>query len=236
MHPQKALQSLRENPRYFLKYYPLSVAGATEHHAPNARNPFNFVWYKRTSAVAGGKESHEGATRPVRFLPKATVNISSFRIGRIQLDANTENHHFQALSVPMVYYDTITTPPGGINTMDAYLLDNGGAEDVMITGQLSNCCFCITPYAGGLACVHVNQRGHPSAALGLQNTLSHNGQFANFPGALTLFGRHNYPMQATVIGVRGAAGWEIFAQFSSDSHKTLSLGSVQIYPGPTTPL
>jgi hypothetical protein len=167
------------------------------------------------------------------------LDISSFRIGRIQFEHGTINHHFQALSVPMDYYDTISTPPLNINAMQAYLLDNAGADDVMITGQLSGCCFCIRPYAGGLACAHVHPRGYPggaAAAAALQTDLTANGHFAHYPGALTTFGRQNYPEHATVIGVRSAGTWQIFAQFSNNSHRTLNHPSAQIYPGPPAPL
>jgi hypothetical protein len=243
MTPEQALESLRDNPRYFLKYYPLSTAGATDHHVPNARNPLDFIWYKRAGADARGKQSHVGASRPVhgltKLFPKVSLDISSFRIGRIQFEHGTINHHFQALSVPMDYYDTISTPPLNINAMQAYLLDNAGADDVMITGQLSGCCFCIRPYAGGLACAHVHPRGYPggaAAAAALQTDLTANGHFAHYPGALTTFGRQNYPEHATVIGVRSAGTWQIFAQFSNNSHRTLNHPSAQIYPGPPAPL
>lgn len=109
----------------------------------------------------------------------------------------------------------------------------------MITGQLSGCCFCIRPYPGGLACAHVHPRGYPRgavAAAALQADLTTNGHFANYPGALTTFGRQNYPQHATVIGVRSAGMWQIFAQFSNNSHQTLNNPSAQIYPGPLAPL
>jgi hypothetical protein len=58
-----------------------------------------------------------------------SLDISSFRIGRIQFEHGTANHHFQALSVPMDYYDTISTPPLNINAMQAYLLDKQGMKE-----------------------------------------------------------------------------------------------------------
>lgn len=59
--------------------------------------------------------------------------------------------------------------------------------------------------------------------MNLQTDLTANGQFANYAGALTTFGRQNYPGHGTVIGVRLPGGWQIFAQSSNDLFETLRL-------------
>lgn len=236
MTPQEAFNKLRTQPEYFLKHYPLNTAGKFTPHQPNQVNSFQYVIYKKENAPV--KAGHFGATRPGTIIPGRTHNISSFKVAPTPGAGDTEvNHQFAGLSVPMVYYDQIHTPLAiparNINAMEAYLLDN--TADVMITGQLSNCCFCITPYLGGLACTHVNPRG-AGGPLVLENALNLNGAFANYPGPLTTFGRSSYPAHAIVIGVRSVAnGWRIYAQLSNDLFATMA-GAYRVYPGPLTPL
>lgn len=147
MTPTAALQRLRTDPHYFLRHCPINCAGANVPHHPNTANQFPFHIRKRDNQMQGEKLGHVGATRPVRgplSLLNVTVEISSFRIGHGGAAAAAP---FNAASVPMLYYDDLHNPPAhNINAMGAYLLDN--TDDIMITGQLSGCCFCVTPYAG----------------------------------------------------------------------------------------
>lgn len=226
MTPTEAMQSLRNDPHYFLKYYPINPAGFAGAHVPDGLTPQTF-WIAKLGGGGGGmKPGHVGATRPVKYLPMLSVDISSFRISTAPTGEGPVQ--FTALSVPMVYYDSIN-----VGALNAYLIDN--SQDIMITGQLTNCCFCVRPYAGGLACTHVNPRGYAglNGPAGMQTQLNAGGQFANYAGVLATYGRQNYPLASNVIGVRGPGGWELFSQHSGNMFKTIT-AAYKVYPGPLT--
>lgn len=158
MTDAQALHKLRTAPGYFLKHYPINPAGATLGILPNQANPAQFKIYKPNNP--GGKLGHLGATRPGTVLPFLIHDISSFTIAPA---ANVPPFYggaqFTALVVPMAYWDQIPLNLGApdVGALDGYLLDGGA--DVMITGQLSNCCFRFVVNGAGLACTHRNPRG-----------------------------------------------------------------------------
>jgi hypothetical protein len=176
------------------------------------------------------KPGHRGATRP-GFRGKSR-DISSFILqpdtmgnGALINDAHV---------VPMVNYNSdiynCHNLHRGINAMPYYALDGQG-RGLMVTGELSGCCFCWLAQGNDLWCIHVQpQAGIDGTAL--QNTLRVNGRFANAPGTrLGTYGRKNYPAgRASVIGVRRAGRWRLFAQTSDDRFSTIT-GAYQIYPG-----
>ena len=131
----------------------------------------------------------------------------------------------------MIWYYKIPKTSGAadIGNLDAYLLDS--SRNIMITGQLSGCCFCIVPHGPGLACTHINPQGAPGGAVQLQNDLTSTGTFRNYPGPFLTYGRKNYPGYATVIGVRVGGVWNIYAQKSNDQCTTIT-GAERIYPNP----
>src|SRR5262249_19384218 len=141
----------------------------------------------------------------------------------------------QAHVVPMVNYNSdiygCLNLHGVVNTMPYYALDGGG-DGLMVTGELSGCCFCWLPQGGLLWCIHVQpEEGIDSIAL--QNSLRVNGRFAYAPGSvLSTYGRHDYPgARASVIGVRRHGNWRLFAQTTNNSFNTIT-GAYIIYPGP----
>ena len=230
MTPLQALNELRIHPDRFVKYYPLSVAGWTGAHAPNTVNTHAFHLYRRDPTTAGsmpsGKVGHHGATRPNDVLPFMTHEISSWTIDD-QGHPGAPVQGFNGHSVPMVT-DTAANPVDR-TALVSYQLD--GSADVMITGQLSGCCFCWLPVGGILLCTHIRP-GLGSNGVVLHNSLHAGGRFANHPTQpLNTFGRNDYPMHATVIGVRLAGAWRLYAQLSNDHNRT-NAHVMRLHPGP----
>lgn len=234
MTSAEALQKLRTSPWQFLKHYPINPAGATAGILPNQANLTQFKIYKPDNP--GGTRGHLGATRPGTIITSWTHEISSFKIATApNVPQQYGGAQFTALVVPMVYWDQIPLDMGlpEISRLDAYLLD--GSAQIMITGQLSNCCFCFVQSGADLACTHMNPRGSEGTPVQMQQTLKNIGGFANYAGAFGTYGRENYPGYANVIGVRVGGTWRLYSQQSNDMFKTIT-GAFQIYPGPVTPL
>jgi hypothetical protein len=231
MDTATAKSKLLHHPEEFLRYYPVQCAGA---QAP-LQNDVNLRQYnisKKETNQIGGKVGHCGATRS-GFLG-TTLNISSFFLQPDLMgnSAPINNAHV----VPMVNYnDPNNTQPnvpnlhGNIGAMHHYKLDGQG-RGLMVTGQLSNCCFCWLAQGIDLWCIHV-QPGNTISAIALQNWLATGGRFAGRNTPLLTYGRTDYPTgHASVIGVRRAGQWHLYAQRSDDVFDTIS-GAYSIYPG-----
>lgn len=234
MTDAQALHKLRTAPGYFLKRYPINPAGATLGILPNQANPAQFKIYKPNNP--GGKLGHLGATRPGTVLPFLIHDISSFRVAPA---ANVPPFYggaqSTALVVPMVYWNQIPLNLGApdVGALDGYLLDGGA--DIMITGQLSNCCFRFVVKGAGLACTHRNPRGSPAGPVQMQQDLTANARFANYAGALGAYGGRAIPATRT----RSAYACEGRGDFMP-SHRTIGSRrlprAARIDPGPVTPI
>jgi hypothetical protein len=231
MDANQALKDLMGKPQSFLKYYPVKCAGST---APlqGMVNTKKYYLNKQGAGmptIKGEVLGHRGAIRVGRFGRKH--EISSFMLSpNITPGAATIN---SAHIVPMVNYnsDIYGAPNLHANTaaMPHYVLDATG-DGIMVTGELSACCFCFYPYQGKLLCTHVQPREGITASA-LQLELATRGHFAVAPNApIGTFGRHDYAVRASVIGVRRGTQWQLFAQLSVDGFKTIN-AAFQIYPG-----
>jgi hypothetical protein len=233
MDATKALQKLRSDPDYFLKYYPVWTAGSNNTHTADAANPRQYFLHKKdptagTGPNMTGKIGHYGATRPGTVFSSRTHEISSWVFNTFAPAHGVDHRTVTALSVPMTYCNA---PGFNVNDMNAYYLD--GTADIMITGQLSGCCFCWTDVGGTLLCTHLKPQGATSAVQ-LQNMVVTNGRFHNHPHTpLGNFGRSDYPGYATVIGVRGTGGWSLYAQLSNDQNRTIA-ETYKLHPGAMT--
>ena len=107
---------------------------------------------------------------------------------------------------------------GPLNQIAGYLLDHTG-PDLMFTGMLNGCSFVMkaTPDRSRVRCAHL--RPPPGeAGSALHTACVNTGAFAGDAGAVTVFGRNSYlpppglARSATVLGVRRAGAWEIYAQ------------------------
>lgn len=234
MNETEAFRALRDNPSYFLKYYPINIAGANVPHAAGAANVLPFKMHRyadQPGSMPSHKVGHYGATRPGRGpLRVLTMEISSFKV-EYDSPANPLPWGGQAMgahSVPWFRSDAIDTA-----AMDHYLLDHTG-DGVMVTGQLSGCTFAWRQVGDTIAAIHVQNAGGDGIAI--HNTIHTTGRFAAYPAApLRTFGRNDYTHYATVIGVRTAGGWKLFAQLSEDRGRTIT-AAYRIHPGARTPL
>jgi hypothetical protein len=118
---------------------------------------------------------------------------------------------------------------GNVTAMPYYQLDAAG-DGLMVTGELSNCCFTWTAQGADLWCIHVQPVGGITP-VALQNAIHMNGRFAAAPNSpLSTFGRNDYPAgRASVIGVRQGGSWNLYAQTTNDSFDTIS-AAYRIYP------
>ena len=229
MDTNAAWAALTTNPDQFLKYYPVKTAGSPAPN-PNGVNQAQY-WLRKQVNTANGnaKPGHMGATKPRVIGPDAS--ISSFYFDTIPLHGAT--HVALANVVPMVNYNSnvygCPNLNGNVTAMNHFVLDGTG-DEVMITGELSGCCFCWLPQGANLWCTHVQPRDGITGDA-LEIALSTTGRFGAAPGSsIGTFGRSYYSSRATVIGVRVAGNWRLYAQTSNDALKTIT-GAWRIHPG-----
>ena len=231
MNAQRAVHQLLHDPDYFLKHYPVITAGANVAHVANQANIMQFWLSKRDPLVPGAMPSanvgHYGATRPGRILSSRIHEISSFQIITFATPG-ADTQQINAHSVPMIPYNH--NAPINLQQLAPYFLD-GASDGVMITGQLSGCCFCWLPVGAQLWCTHIRPLNPPNFGVQLQNLLHMGGRFnGHVLAPLGTFGRNEYPQHATVIGVRLHGNWRLYAQVSNDQNRTNAL-VYRFYPG-----
>lgn len=226
-----AVTKMLTNPAFFFKYYPVKCAGAK---APNLGgvNTTAYKLGKRNATLGQTKAGHTGATRPGPF--GTTRDISSFKLepgAAVTGEGSIPTAHV----VPMVNHNDIIygclNLQGVTNAMPHFVLDATG-DGVMVTGELSNCCFAWIQQGSDLWCIHVQPVGGISPTA-LQTELSTTGRFAAAPGTTLLtFGRNEYPGgRASIIGIREGGIWNLYALKTDTSFNTLS-ESFRIHPGP----
>lgn len=244
MTPAEALAELRTNPETFLKYYPVKCFGSpaptagaanTTHYYLDKQDAEMLPLKPGDTEIKYGKAGHRGATRPGRVFGRPK-NISSFNLKPMMSATAAATN---ALVVPMVNYDSdIYGCPnlnGDVTNMPHYVLDGTG-DGLMVTGQLTGCCFSWIVSGNDLWCTHVQPKDGISSAE-LQVELRHGGRFAAAPTTpLHTFGRPEYPSGfASVIGVRSGGTWSLYAQVSSDGLRTIA-SAYRLYPGPKAAL
>ncbi|MCO1334810.1 hypothetical protein MO867_10705 [Microbulbifer sp. OS29] len=93
--------------------------------------------------------------------------------------------------------------------------------DIMVTGQLSDCCFCIGGHNANMPVVaHIRPRAKEGLnGLSTHNALINGGKFWVFGKIQRSFGQsslkpyhHTYTDFASIVGVRVNSQWQIFAQ------------------------
>ena len=168
--------------------------------------------------------------------------ISSFKLNTIQ-PAGDYAQFANAHIVPMVHYNSPATSAvdvdlaAGITAMPRYVLDGSG-DGLMVTGELSGCCFCWVAQGAALWCIHVQPKGiNPATGNAIDGAALHvllqaTGRFQGAPGAaIGTYGANQYgTKRASVVGVRLATGWTLYAQTSSTSFQSVADAS-RIYPG-----
>jgi len=113
-------------------------------------------------------------------------------------------------------YSVVMQPSTGIvpAALVGLALPNAGGPDLMITGILNGCTFCILGGPNQVQVAHVRPVGR--TAHSLQTLLAVSGRFAGSPHApIMTFGQateYTGFEDATVVGVRKGGRWKIYAQ------------------------
>ncbi len=234
MDSAAARTQLLNHPADFLKYYPVKCAGAT---APN-QNAVNLRQYniEKRDGTGTNITGHRGATRPGLFGHQRQISSWKLAPGAATVNGATIN---QAHVVPMVNHSGVIYGcldlHGNVTAMPYYQLDATG-DGLMVTGELSNCCFTWAVQGADLWCIHVQPVGGITP-IALQTAIAGTGRFAAAPHTpLATFGRNDYPVgRASVIGVRQGGSWNLYAQTTNDSFNTIA-AAYRIYPGAMTRL
>lgn len=185
-------------------------------------------------------------TRPTRFLERHVVRIAGHMTAAgpqqyylyprpdypdvLTIDCSpphgVDRAGFMAWSVPMLFSNAVNN--GALAGVEA--LNNGG-PDLMVTGLLNGCTFCIETTANGVRMTHIKPSGGTNAVV-LQNTLALHGSFGGGGGGpVQTFGmstEYTGTEDATLIGVREAGRWRIFAQIHTRMTQNI-LRVTQIY-------
>lgn len=246
MTPAEALHALRTTPETFLKHYPVNPAGTgagglRTYYIVKPDGQFRQP-DRRHKTMWQDKPGHLGATRPGPFA--TTREISSFRM-LTNPAPGLPSANTQALLVPLEHYAAppaagAAAAPGAwqIGAMNHTVVDATGGG-VMVTGQLSGCCFCWELQGASLWAAHIKPVGIDADVL--DDQIRDHGQFAGGAalagtGALQRYGKRSYAQPyANVIGVRQAGAWRLYAQQSSDMFKTITAAH-RIWPGPVVAL
>lgn len=133
----------------------------------------------------------------------ATPNF--FDINNIPSAAATS---FMAWSVLMVHYNAVN--PGALQPL---VVSANGGPDIMVTGLLNGCTFCMLKVQNGVAMTHVKPTGID--AIKLHTTLTTQGRFQNNPSPFQTFGQasdYTGTEDATLIGIRKGGIWKVYAQ------------------------
>jgi hypothetical protein len=189
MDPKQAKEALSEHPVRFLRSYPVSIAG---HHGASGAHMYG-IHYHQT------------------YIPGTTLGNERFKIeALVDARACSPYHAFQAHTIKMIGWSDLHDDGHSPITLAGYTLD-ALAPGLMMTGQLSGCAFCMLRVGTTVICTHIQPTGTDGATM--QNALQARGAFAGHPAQpLTIFGRNNYAAYASVMGVRKAGEWRVYAQ------------------------
>lgn len=188
--PSQALNMLQNQPETFLRKYPVRIFGdPTGSHVAHYR------------LEDGGASQRPGSR--LGTLRMHATQLFEIRSRGAAFGNPAGSVWFQAHSVKMFS----SSDPNAIGT---YTLPAAGGPDLMVTGQLSGCAFAIHDNGGG-SFVVAHIRPHDASgntAEVLHGTLRNTGYWN------IVYGRGDYSRdrRASIIGVRRAGQWHIYAQ------------------------
>ena len=113
--------------------------------------------------------------------------------------------------------------------IEAYSLGGMGA-DILVTGQLSGCAFCVLKLGANVVVAHIQPGGTRGTGANLQTLLQKSGRFHGFKNwQLTyVYGAAiNYAARAYAVGIRQNGEWRIFGQAVSGSDVDAQVVSVK---------
>ena len=198
MNPTTALYQLRHMPDTFLRNNALYIAGG----AASGVTPLHFGTHQSQPAGAGAPNE------AFLFTTAAPVvhNPVMVQVQNVRMIPSAENVD--------------------IHDLEAYQL--AAAPDILVTGQLSACSFCVLTVGGQVIVAHLQPGGVRPAGPMLQRTLELTGRFHGHGvhRFTRVFGPANYSHRAHVVGVRIAGHWQIYAQHFTGNGSTYRIQNV----------
>lgn len=113
--------------------------------------------------------------------------------------------------------------------IEAYTLGGTGA-DIVVTGQLSGCAFCVLKHRGNVVVAHIQPGGTRGMGANLQTTLQKSGRFRGYhdlPLTYVYGAATNYAVRAYAVGIRQNGEWRIYGQAVSGSDVDAQVISVK---------
>lgn len=182
-----ALYQLKSNPVSFLGNNLLSISGVGQ------SGPKIFYFCYHDSLAPGVNEGFRLQSYPTNG-PMTGIDgkrHTAMRVQNVRMNQNTEDLD--------------------VSDIEPYVLDGTGA-DVMVTGQLSACIFCVRQEPGRLIVAHIQPGGKRQTGKTLRQTLKLMGRFNGGNRITHVFGLGDYAIRANVIGFRTAGTWQLYAQ------------------------
>jgi hypothetical protein len=135
----------------------------------------------------------------------------------------------EAINVPATPYSSVQASPG---TIMATLSSLDAGCNLMLTTQFTGCCYCFMVNGGDLAAAHIDPQGRVTGVTGqaISLHLRNSGGFANGNGGTFkaygridngsgLYGYAQAAQQMTIVGVKRASAWQVFAQIDMGTHR-----------------
>jgi hypothetical protein len=141
------------------------------------------------------------------YISPRALAANYFDINTLSI-ANVGAKSFMAWSVLMVYYNAVDP-----QALQPLIVSASGGPDIMVTGLLNGCTFCMLKVPNGVAMTHVKPMGID--AVKLHTKLTTQGRFQNHPSPFQTFGQasdYTGSEDATLVGIRQAGTWKVYAQ------------------------
>lgn len=211
MTPAAAINSLRKNTQYFLSFYQITIAGDT-----GTSRPMNYYIDTRHGFTF---------TRPGRRLRNRQHNVPAYMMSSSAAAAGPNSIGFRTHSIRMEKEGAIA-----MGSIAGYPADTLG-PDLMVTGALSGCSFCILAdpnVANRIWVAHV--KAGAAGGYNLRNHLQQNGHFSIAPNAaITVYGSRpagggpgydSATEHVSIVGIRTGNTWAIWGQVYLPTHPT----------------
>jgi hypothetical protein len=211
MTGQQALTALTAHPRTFLQKYPVRIAGSSL-----ASGVTQYaIWYSQPSS------------RPGSILRTTNMHTTdAFRMSSQLGMAGPSCANFNAHSVFM--------EQSNVAPIALYSIAAGAGPNILVTGVLSGCSFIVNdgPNPGDIDCAHLQPNGETAQVLETRLTPLYNHVYgvSSYGHTIATLGGASRDRNVTIIGVRMANRWKIYAQ-KLDIMNSFAIRSVhRIYP------
>lgn len=215
-------------------------------------NPTSF-WNSNSQChlqIAGGNATNPGGNTGIDIAPHAeriffkdrnqANNQNFYRIAPVN-NGNFERVLFNTHIIPMYERGSVNIPATGSFNIPGFRIPervNSNVRDnpdILITGELSGCAFCVLPLNGGreLICAHIRP---PQGMEGkVIDQALYRASFTGYPGRKIFFyGRSDMPTQShrsTVFGIRDRLTkvWTLYYErYGTNPTKRLEFGPIKL--------